>query len=118
MRTKSILLLVSSFAVIATVTVMGAGSKIYTQRSHGFLDMNAYAQPAVIVINADYQQLLRAKAWEQYRIQVKACGTELVSDQDACLQQARRTRKQNSGTSRKMNANKPKLANAQIASVK
>jgi hypothetical protein len=117
MRTTSTLLLVLGFTAFATATVMGAAGKIPSLRSHGFLGMNAYAEPVAAVINADQQQLSRANAWLQYRAQVKACAIEPINYKDACLQQARRERKQNSGVSRKSHSPKTKLANTQIASV-
>jgi hypothetical protein len=117
MRTTSTLLLVLGFTAFTTAAVMGTAGKIPGLRSHGFLGMNAYAEPVAAVINADQQQLSRANAWSQYRAQVKACALEPVNRQDACLQQARRERKQNSGVARKSHAPKPKLANTQIASV-
>ena len=117
MRTTSTLLLVLGFTAFATVAVIGAAGKIPGLRSHGLLGMNAYAEPVVAVINADQQRLRQADAWSQYRVQVKACAAEPISYQDACLQQARRERKQNSGISKKARSLKPKIANAQIASV-
>jgi hypothetical protein len=117
MRTTSTLLLVLGFTAFATVAAMGTAGKIPGLRSHGFLGMNAHAEPVAAVINADQRQLSRANAWFQYRAQVKACAVEPVNYQDACLQQARRERKQNSGVSRKSRSIKPKLTNTQIASV-
>jgi hypothetical protein len=117
MRTTSTLLLVLGFTTFATVAVMGTASKIPSIRSHGFLGMNAYAEPVTAVINADQQQLLRVNAWSQYRAQVKACGVEPINYQDACLQQARRERKQNSGMAKKSYSPKSKHAYTKLASV-
>lgn len=117
MRTTSTLLLVAGFTAFASVAVMCAGGKIPDLRAHGFLGMNAYAEPVATVISVDQRQLRKANAWSQYRLQVKACTAEPINDQDACLQQAHRERKENSGLSRKTHSPKPKLANNQIASV-
>jgi hypothetical protein len=117
MRATSTLLLVLGLTAFATVTVMGTAGKISGLRSHGFPGINAYAEPVAAFINADQQQLLRVNAWSQYRTQVKACAAEPVKYQDACLQQARRERKQNSGMAKKSYSLKPKHADTKFASV-
>jgi len=80
--------------------------------------MDAHAESPALTVSADHRQLLQANAWTQYRVDVKACSKEPISYQDACLQQARRERKQNSGLPRKSHSVKPKLANTDIASAK
>ncbi len=117
MRTTSTLLLVLGFTTFATAAAMSMASKIPSIQSHRFLGMNTYAQPVATVISADQQQLSRANAWSQYRAQVKACTVEPVKYQDACLQQARRERKQNSGMAKKSYLPKSKHSDTKLAYV-
>jgi hypothetical protein len=117
MRASTSLLLVLGFAAFAQVAVIGAASKIPNPRPHAVTKVDAYARPAVIADDAAQLRLLRDSVWSQYRADVEACGKEHLNLQDACLQQARRERKQNSGMSKKLRSPKPKQAKTQIASV-
>ena len=110
MRATPTLLLVLGISVFSTAAVLGAASKIPSLRTHGFLGMNAYAQPSNVPVVAPDPALLRAQAWSQYREQVTACSAELRANQDACLQQARRERKQNFGLAKKALTSKPQLS--------
>lgn len=116
MRTTPTLLLVLGIAAFSTVTVLGAASKIPSLRAHGFLGMNAYALPSAVPVAEPDPGLMRAQAWSQYRAQVSACGAEPRANQDACLQQARRERKQNSGVAKKLVSTKPQLTTQKMAS--
>ena len=116
MRATPTLLLVLGISVFSTVAVLGAASKIPSLRTHGFLGMNAYAQPSTVPVVAPDPALLRAQAWSQYREQVTACSAELRANQDACLQQARRERKQNSGMAKKSVSPKPQPSAQKMAS--
>ena len=116
MRATPTLLLVLGISVFSTVAVLGAAGNIPNLRAHGFLGMNAYAQPSSVPLAASDPAFLRAQAWSQYREQVTACGAELRANQDACLQQARRERKQNSGIAKKSLSSKPQPSTQKMAS--
>jgi hypothetical protein len=116
MRTTPTLLLILGFAGFATVAVIGAASKIPSLRSHSFLGMNAYALPATTTVVAPDPNLIHAEVWSRYRWQVKACVAEPANIQDACLQQARRERKQSLGFTKKSFSVKPSVtANKTVA---
>ena len=118
MRTTPTLLLILGFAGFATVAIIGAASKIPNLRSHSFLGMNAYALPTTANANivAPDPNLIRAEAWSNDRAQVKACVVEPANIQDACLQQARRERKQSLGLTKKSFSTTPSLTANKIAS--
>jgi hypothetical protein len=115
MRATPIVLLILGFTVFASAAIIGATGKVPGFRPYSFLAMNAYAAP-VPTAPAKNPHLMRAEAWLQYRAQIKMCVSEPAFFQDACFQQARRERKQNSGASSK--TLKPQPAKPQMVASK
>jgi hypothetical protein len=101
MRATPTVLLILGFTAFTGAAVIGTTGKIPGFRPYSFLTMNAYAS-MVPTAPAKDPNLVRAEAWLQYRAQLKMCISEPAFFQDACFQQARRERKQNSGVSSKV----------------